>query len=114
MNYFIFLFVIFIFCQSSKAQILTTTTTVLPTTTTTTTTPEFFVTLAPGITINNTLLTQRPDENAVNTLLSYLPEDQQVNVRNIRGNIFLTLSQQNDQVRDYLSQQTGNSSVSLL
>ena len=119
MNNFVFLLAAFIFCQTSRAQIFTTTTTATTTTPSTTTTtvtqsPGILFTLAPGVTINTTLISQRPDENAFNSLISYLPEGQQTDLRNIRGNIFMTLSQQNEQILSYLSEQSGNSSVSLL
>ncbi|KAE9551770.1 hypothetical protein FO519_005007 [Halicephalobus sp. NKZ332] len=73
--------------------------------------PGIFVTLGPGITINTTLISQRPDQNAVESLLSYLPGGEQTSVRNIRGNIFLTIAQQNEQILDYLNEQRGNSSA---
>uniref|UniRef100_A0AC34Q9K5 Uncharacterized protein n=1 Tax=Panagrolaimus sp. JU765 TaxID=591449 RepID=A0AC34Q9K5_9BILA len=90
------------------AQILTTPFNIFQTVTTTTTPAPLTFTLSPGTAINTTLLSQRPDENALNSFLSRLTQDQQTAIRNIRGNIFLTLSQQNDQITSYLTQQNAN------
>jgi hypothetical protein len=70
------------------------------TTSTTTVTP-----LADGsVAVNGTFISIRPDTNAVENLINTLPSAQQQQVRAIRGNIFLTLRQQNDQINEYLRQ----------
>lgn len=70
------------------------------------------VTLIPGVQINTSLITQRPDDEALNSLLSRLPTTIQTQIRNIRGNIFLTQAQQDEQIQDILSGQNAEYNVS--
>uniref|UniRef100_A0AC34FLD7 Uncharacterized protein n=1 Tax=Panagrolaimus sp. ES5 TaxID=591445 RepID=A0AC34FLD7_9BILA len=74
------------------------------TTTSTTTTPSSLGVTDGSMTINATFISLRPDTTAIENLINTLPAAQQQQVRAIRGNIFLTLKQQSDQISDYLKQ----------
>lgn len=82
------------------------------TTTTTTTLTPTPITGTIDNSINATIIGMRPDTTALENLINTLPAAQQTQVRAIRGNIFLTIRQQNDQIADYLRQFDTQSLVS--